>query len=81
VQEDRVGTPYVRTIARFFGDDEDWQEYDVHRVYGRTRDEWRRSGQDMDEFDRLLTERPNGDRAEEAPVLAAPHDGYDMPDL
>lgn len=48
-----VGTRFVRTIARFFGEEEHWLQYDVVRVYGRTRDEWAQSGQDIAEFDRL----------------------------
>lgn len=51
-----VGTRYVRTIARFFGSEEHWREYDEIRVFGRTRDEWVRSGQDAAEFDRLAAQ-------------------------
>ena len=48
-----VGTRFVRTMARFFGEEEHWLQYDVVRVYGRTREEWVKSGQDIAEFDRL----------------------------
>lgn len=51
-----VGTRFVRTIARFFGQEEHWREYDELRVFGRTRDEWVRSGQDAAEFDRLVAQ-------------------------
>jgi DNA-binding transcriptional ArsR family regulator len=48
-----VGSRFVRTMARFFGEEEHWLQYDVVRVYGRTREEWMQSGQDVTEFDRL----------------------------
>jgi hypothetical protein len=51
----RTGTDprYVKTIARFFSEGA-WRSYaTVQRVYGRTREEWARSGQDVSEFDRL----------------------------
>lgn len=50
-----IGTQYVRGIARFFAEGY-WKTYDIPRVYGRTREEWARSGQDVTEFDRLLAE-------------------------
>lgn len=46
---------YVKGIHRFFAEDY-WRAYDVPMVYGRTREEWARSGQDVLEFDRLLEE-------------------------
>ena len=46
---------YVRSLVRFLTDGV-WQTYDVKTVYGRTREEWARSGQDVLEFDRLLEE-------------------------
>lgn len=51
-----IGTQFVRTMGRFFGEDY-WRTYDEVRVFGLTRDEWRTSGQDMAEFDRQLNER------------------------
>jgi len=46
---------YVKSLVRFLTDGV-WQTYDVKTVYGRTREEWARSGQDVLEFDRLLEE-------------------------
>jgi DNA-binding transcriptional MocR family regulator len=46
---------YVKSLVRFLTDGV-WQAYDVKTVYGRTREEWARSGQDVLEFDRLLEE-------------------------
>lgn len=42
----RIGAP------RFYGDNI-WKRYLTVTVYGRTREEWARSGQDLEEFDRL----------------------------
>lgn len=55
-REGWVGSRFVRTAARFFGPEDYWREYDVPRVFGRTRDEWMQSGQDVAEFDRLCAE-------------------------
>ena len=46
---------YVKRLLRFLTDGA-WEVYDVKTVYGRTREEWARSGQDVLEFDRLLEE-------------------------
>ena len=43
---------YVKTLHRWLADGV-WRTYDVLTVHGRTREEWRRSGQDVLEFDRL----------------------------
>ena len=43
---------YVKTLHRWLADGV-WRTYDVITVHGRTREEWRRSGQDVLEFDRL----------------------------
>ena len=43
---------YVKTLHRWLADGA-WRAYDVITVHGRTREEWRRSGQDVLEFDRL----------------------------
>lgn len=43
---------YVKTLNRWLADGA-WRAYDVITVHGRTREEWRRSGQDVLEFDRL----------------------------
>ena len=43
---------YVKTLHRWLADGI-WKVYDVQTVHGRTREEWRRSGQDVLEFDRL----------------------------
>ena len=43
---------YVKTLHRWL-EDGVWKTYDVLTVYGRTREEWKRSGQDVLEFDRL----------------------------
>lgn len=52
--EGNTGTKFVRSIARFYAEDF-WKGYAIVRVYGRTREEWARSGQDVAEFDRLST--------------------------
>jgi hypothetical protein len=48
---------YVTGIVRFFRDGL-WQQYAdaTPRVFGRSREEWARSGQDVLEFDRLAGE-------------------------
>lgn len=54
----RAGTEpqYVRSLVTFFRDGV-WESFrDIVTVYGRTRDEWRQSGLDMAEFDRLASE-------------------------
>lgn len=43
---------YVKTLHRWLADGV-WKTYDVRTLYGRTREEWIRSGQDVAEFDRL----------------------------
>jgi len=43
---------YVKTLHRWLADGV-WRTYDVLTVHGRTREEWKRSGQDVLEFDRL----------------------------
>jgi len=43
---------YVKTLHRWLADGI-WKVYDVQTVHGRTREEWKRSGQDVLEFDRL----------------------------
>jgi biotin operon repressor len=49
---------YVKTLHRWLADGM-WKVYDVQTVHGRTREDWKRSGQDVLEFDRLagLTQR------------------------
>lgn len=48
---------YVRTIVRFYGDGA-WEHHVAEvRVHGRTREEWARSGQDVQEFDRIAQEQ------------------------
>lgn len=52
----RKGTEpkYVKTIHKFYADGA-WEHYVTEvRVYGRTREEWARSGQDVAEFDRIV---------------------------
>jgi hypothetical protein len=51
----QVDPKYVKSLHRFLTDGA-WEVYDVKTVYGRTREEWARSGQDVLEFDRLLEE-------------------------
>jgi hypothetical protein len=46
---------YVKGIISFFRDGV-WEQYAQVTVYGRTREEWARSGQDVTEFDRLAWE-------------------------
>ena len=50
----REGTEakYVKSPIKFFLDGT-WMQYAVTMVHGRTREEWARSGQDVEEFDRL----------------------------
>jgi hypothetical protein len=53
VHRKQVEPRYVKTIHKFFADGA-WEHYRAQpRVYGRTREEWARSGQDVAEFDRL----------------------------
>lgn len=52
----RKGTEpkYVKTIHKFYADGA-WEHYVAEpRVYGRTREEWARSGQDVAEFDHIV---------------------------
>ena len=48
----RTEPRYVKTLHRWLADGT-WRAYDVVTVHGRTREEWKRSGQDVLEFDRL----------------------------
>lgn len=43
---------YVKGMVGFFRDGY-WKAFDAVTVHGRTREEWARSGQDVEEFDRL----------------------------
>ena len=43
---------YIKTIHRFYADDS-WRAFCEQTVGGRTRDEWARSGQDVEEFDKM----------------------------
>jgi len=43
---------YRKTIHRFYTD-ESWKTFCEQTVGGRTRDEWARSGQDVEEFDKM----------------------------
>ena len=45
---------YVKTIHRFYADGS-WSSYCTKTVQGRTREEWARSGQDVAEFDRMVS--------------------------
>lgn len=48
---------FVRTIVRFYADGA-WEHHVAEvRVHGRTREEWARSGQDVQEFDRIAQEQ------------------------
>jgi hypothetical protein len=54
----RAGTEpqYVRSLVTFYRDGI-WEGFrDIVTVFGRTRDEWRQSGQDVAEFDRMAGE-------------------------
>lgn len=56
VQRAQTEPGFVIGAVRFFAQGV-WEAYrDVVTVYGRTRDEWRRSGQDVAEFDRMAAE-------------------------
>ena len=52
----RAGTDrkYIKGMHRFFSDGT-WENYAIPMVEGRTRDEWARSGQDVAEFDRMVS--------------------------
>jgi hypothetical protein len=52
-REHGLPSKFVRMTCRFYADDF-WREYDRPTVYGRTREEWARSGQDVEEFDRTV---------------------------
>lgn len=54
---------YVTSPQRWLTD-ERWTQYDVPRIYGRTRQDWARSGQDVAEFDRLWAALINQDEEE-----------------
>ena len=51
-RQDGTDPMYVTSPQRWLMD-ERWTQYDVPRIYGRTRQDWARSGQDVAEFDRL----------------------------
>lgn len=53
VDRERIEPKYVKSPIRFYMDGV-WQQYVVTLVHGRTREEWARSGQDVEEFDRLV---------------------------
>jgi hypothetical protein len=57
VQRQQIDPKYITGMVRFFRDGL-WQQYaDASpRVFGRSREEWARSGQDVLEFDRLAGE-------------------------
>ena len=52
----RAGTDrkYIKGMHRFFSDGT-WENYAIPMVEGRTREEWARSGQDVAEFDRMVS--------------------------
>jgi len=52
VTKEGTDPKYVKTIHRFYADGS-WESHCVKLVGGRTRDEWARSGQDVEEFDKM----------------------------
>jgi hypothetical protein len=54
VSKNQVDQKFIKTIHRFFADGS-WKSYCTKLVEGRTREEWARSGQDVAEFDRLVS--------------------------
>jgi hypothetical protein len=55
VRRKQIEPRYVKTIHKFFADGA-WEHYtQIVLVHGRTREEWARSGQDVAEFDRLVS--------------------------
>lgn len=58
VERKQVEPTYRIGLVRFLHDDR-WQQYVIPMVHGRTREEWARSGQDVQEFDRLVINQPN----------------------
>jgi len=55
VRRKQIEPRYVKTIHKFYADGA-WEHYtQIVLVYGRTREEWARSGQDVAEFDRLVS--------------------------
>jgi len=52
VTKEGTDPKYVKTIHRFYADGS-WESHCVKTVGGRTRDEWARSGQDVEEFDKM----------------------------
>jgi hypothetical protein len=60
---DGTDPKYVTSPQRWLAD-ERWTQYDVPRIYGRTRQDWARSGQDVAEFDRLWAALTNQDGEE-----------------
>ena len=54
VLRERTEPKFVKSLHGFFTDDY-WRGYDITLVEGRTREEWARSGQDVAEFDRLVS--------------------------
>lgn len=60
VQRRQVEPRYVKTVHKFFSDGA-WEHYKEQvRVHGRTREEWARSGQDVEQFDRIAQELARG---------------------
>ena len=53
-EKERIEPKFRIGSTRFYRDGI-WQKYAVATVYGRTREEWARSGQDVAEFDRLAS--------------------------
>lgn len=58
VLRERTEPKFVKSLHGFYTDDY-WRGYDLETVSGRTREEWARSGQDVAEFDRLLSGEPH----------------------
>ena len=52
VTKEGTDPKYVKTIHRFYADGS-WESHCVKTVGGRTREEWARSGQDVEEFDKM----------------------------
>ena len=55
-ERERIEPKYRIGSTRFYRDGI-WQQYAMVTVYGRTREEWARSGQDVMEFDRLADQQ------------------------
>ena len=55
VKRKQVEPRFVKTMHKFFSDGA-WEHYtQIVLVHGRTREEWARSGQDVAEFDRMVS--------------------------